>query len=139
MTTALKLDAETVSEKAVKASSTRDRFLKKKKRVDKKTITLNGEETVIVIEALPTPLLNQLQVEHPARKNNNDDKALGLNSKTFPPALFAASVQDPKLSADEWQEIWTSPDWSAGELGHLLDLVFGVSTKGFDVPFGGGG
>lgn len=129
------IDAPTVAEGAIKAS-TRDKFLKKKRRVDKKTITLNGEVTEITITALPTPELTVLQVNHPMRRNNSDDKVLGLNAKTFPPALFAASVLDPKLTEDEWAEIWSSPDWSAGELGHLLDLVFGVSTKGFDVPFG---
>lgn len=136
----LKIEKDSVSEEAVKpTASSRDKFLKKKRRVDTKAITLNGEEVELVIEALPTPELNELQVGHPKRKNNTDDNALGLNSKTFPPALFARSVREPKLSEDEWADIWTSPDWSAGELGHLLDLVFGTSTKGFDIPFGGSG
>jgi hypothetical protein len=41
----------------------------------------------------------------------------------------------PEMSEDEWSDIWTSPDWSPGELSHLLDIAWGICNRGFDVPF----
>jgi len=138
----LKLKDTSLSEDAVEskavltADEKRERFMKKKRKVVTHTIDIGGEPTDIVIVGLGDKVLNKLQEEHPVRKNNTKDRVLGQNSETFPPALFTLSVSDPDLTEDEWSEIWNNnEEWSAGELGHLFDLVLGVSTRGFDVSF----
>jgi hypothetical protein len=117
----------------------RDRFLKKKRRIEDREITMDGDQVQVKIQALTQQQLDDLYSHHQKRRNKDVDNALGANSETFPPALFSLSILDPKLSDDEWHDIWTSPDWSPGELGHLLDLVMNVTTRGFDPPFGGRG
>lgn len=133
----------TISEEAVspkeETASLRDRFMKKKRRVEERTITMDGEEVQVKIQALTQQQLDDLYSHHQKRRNKDVDNALGANSETFPPALFSLSILEPDLSEDEWHDIWTSPDWSPGELGHLLDLVMNVTTRGFDPPFGGRG
>lgn len=43
-----------------------------------------------------------------------------FNPETYPPAVVAASIDEPKLSVDEVQAMWDSPDWNAAELGMLF-------------------
>jgi hypothetical protein len=117
----------------------RDKFLKKKRRVDERKVTMDGDEVTIQVQALTQKELDDIYAANPKRRNKDTDTTLGANSETFPPALFAASILDPKLNDDEWHDIWTSPDWSPGELGHLLDIVMNTTTRGFDPPFGGRG
>ena len=131
--------SRSVSEDAVEtvpALSLRERFLKKKRRVDERKIFMDGEEVTVQVQALTQQELDDLYSAHPKRRNKPSDESLGANSETFPPALFRMSINDPKLSEDEWHVIWTSPDWSPGELGHLLDIVMNTTSRGFDPPFG---
>jgi hypothetical protein len=118
------------------AVSAKDAFLKKTRRIDRPKITLGDQTYTLEIHALTNKELNTLIDEHPARKNNDEDKPYGYNRTTLPPALFAMSVKDPQMTREEWEQVWISPEWSPGELSHLLDLVMSTSTRGFDVPFG---
>lgn len=140
MTTKLALDT-TLADDALGDDhlSVKDRFLQKKRRVDKQRITLDGDVIEITIQALTPKDYDGLIAAHPKRRNKEEDELIGANSKTFPPALFAASVQDPKMDEDEWGQIWTSESWSPGELGHLLNIVMATTSRGFDIPFGARG
>lgn len=139
-TAKLHLD-DSISEEATGPDtlSVKDKFLKKKRRVDHHKITLDGEQVEIVVEALTNREFDDLLAKHPKRRSKEEDDMIGANSKTFPPALFAKSVKDPDLTEEQWGDIWTSEEWSPGELGHLLNLVMNTTSRGFDVPFGGRG
>jgi hypothetical protein len=130
-----------ISEDAVAPDtvSLRDKFIKKKRRVEERQVTMEGEELTIKIQALTQQQLDDLYAKHQKRRNKDVDAALGANSETFPPALFFLSIMEPNLNETEWHAIWTSQEWSPGELGHLLDLVMNVTTRGFDPPFGARG
>lgn len=131
--------AEEAVEPTVPTVSLRDKFIKKKRRVEDRQLFMDGEETTIKVQALTQKQLDDLYASHPKRRNKDVDTSLGANSETFPPDLFATSILDPKLDAEEWHTIWTSPEWSPGELGHLLDIVMNVTSRGFDPPFGARG
>ena len=141
MTAKIALDNTTLSEDALGADkvSLKDQFLKKKRRIDKQKITLDGNVVEVTIQALTQRHFDDLVAAHPKRRNKEEDDLIGANSKTFPPALFAASVINPEMTLEEWTDIWTSEEWSPGELGHLLNIVLGTTSRGFDVPFGGRG
>jgi hypothetical protein len=131
--------AEEAVEPAVPTVSLRDKFIKKKKRVEERQLFMDGEETTIKVQALTQKQLDDLYAQHPKRRNKEVDNSLGANSENFPPSLFATAILDPKLDEEEWHTIWTSPEWSPGELGHLLDIVMNVTSRGFDPPFGARG
>ena len=137
----IRVTKESLAEEAVSNDrlDLRDKFIKKKRRVDERKVSMDGDEVTILVQALTQKELDDIYAANPKRRNKDTDTTLGANAETFPPALFAASILDPKLNDDEWLDIWTSPDWSPGELGHLLDIVMNTTTRGFDPPFGGRG
>lgn len=52
---------------------------------------------------------------------------LGWNPETFPPALVAACLVEPKLSEDEVAAVWASEDWNQAELQTLLGAAIEVN------------
>lgn len=134
MPAAIKLEDDSLSESAVSA---KDVFKRKTSRIVTESIKVGDDEVEIKIKALPVKQFTRLQDDHPPRKNNGKDANLGFNQDSFPPALFAASLIEPRMTEEEWAEIWHSEQWSSGELANLLDLVWGTTNRGFDVPFGG--
>lgn len=60
-----------------------------------------------------------------------------FNTDTFPPALLAQVCVDPAISEEDWNEIWTSPDWNRGEIADLYGQAVTLCTQGFDIPFNG--
>lgn len=66
---------------------------------------------------------------------------LNFNSDTFPPAAVAASLVEPKMTADEVAELWDSPDWNQAELGILFAAALEVnnSRRTLDLGKGSGG
>jgi hypothetical protein len=61
---------------------------------------------------------------------------LNFNSDTFPPAVVAASLEDPKLTVDEVAEIWDSPDWNQAELGVLFGAALEVNNSRHTLDLG---
>jgi len=49
--------------------------------------------------------------------------------------LIAASAVTPALTLDQATQIWTSNDWSRGELTELFLGCVEVNSSGLDVPF----
>jgi len=70
-------------------------------------------------------------------------KALGMgeimwNTETFPPALVAASLVEPKLSAEEVESIWRDDNWNQAELNALLQAAVEVNGTRRTVELGKG-
>lgn len=64
--------------------------------------------------------------------------ALNFNSDTYPPAVVAASLDDPKLSAVEVLAMWDSPDWNAAELQVLFAAALEVNQARHTLDVGKG-
>lgn len=123
---------------ATAKTSLRDKMLAKKAFVKKIPIMVNGEQLEVTAKALDEKSLRELRAAHPPRKEDKDI-SLPYNVSTFPADLMAHSVIDPALTHEEWKEIFSSTEWSLGELRELYDAVFEITTSGFDIPFGGKG
>lgn len=57
------------------------------------------------------------------------DVELNFNADTFPPAVVAASLEEPKMSVAEVTELWESPDWNQAELTVLFSAAVGVNQR----------
>jgi hypothetical protein len=64
--------------------------------------------------------------------------ALNFNSETFPPAVVAASLDEPKLSAVEVLAMWDSPDWNQAELQLLFSAALEVNSSRHTLDLGKG-
>jgi hypothetical protein len=70
----------------------------------------------------PTP-------EHIAEAKKMDPQAgLDFNPDTFPQALIAASIHEPKLTKDEVNDLFQSDDWSGAELSALFEAALVANT-----------
>lgn len=109
--------------------------LKRKPRRSKTLDIPIGDDVVTVkLLALRPQEYDDLLSEHPPTK---EQKAAGgtYNPDTFNPALIAACLVEPQLSAEEVLEIWEGGDWSRGELSDLTMAVLTVNNGRFDVSF----
>lgn len=61
---------------------------------------------------------------------------LNFNSDTFPPAVVAASLDDPKMTAEEVAELWDSPDWNQAELELLFIAALEVNNSRHTLDLG---
>lgn len=64
--------------------------------------------------------------------------ALNFNSDTYPPAVVAASLDDPKLTAAEVLDMWDSPDWNGAELQVLFAAALEVNSARHTLDVGKG-
>lgn len=130
----VKLQAARNEQSVQDKKSTLDKLKSKKKRQTTVNVEVNGEQLSLVFEAISYKELDALQAKHPPTQ---DQRIAGnvFNRNTFPPALVAACSMDPKITEADAREIWTSEDWSTGELNTLFDAVSGLCMKGLDVPF----
>lgn len=60
------------------------------------------------------------QKERAKREGSGD---ITWNPESFPPALVSAASVEPKLSVEEAQEIWESPEWNQAE---IMAVFFGA-------------
>lgn len=60
------------------------------------------------------------------------------NADTFPPSLVFACLVEPKLTEDQFMEIWKSPDWNANELMSLFWAALEVNSNRRQVDWGKG-
>jgi hypothetical protein len=61
---------------------------------------------------------------------------LNFNADTFPPAVVAASLDEPKMTIAEVTELWESPDWNQAELGALLTAAVEVNSRRVTLDLG---
>lgn len=114
--------------------ATLDQLLKKPPRTATVEVTVDGGKATMLFRALGAKAYDDLLAEHPPTKKDKEDGGV-WNGETFPPALIAASSLDPKISADEATEVWTSPDWSRGELYDMFSRLVRLNQEGLDIPF----
>lgn len=84
-----------------------------------------------------------IRTHAPTEEQVTEAKAAGMtelnfNSETFPPAVVAASLDEPKLSADEVAAIWESPEWNQAELGILFAAALEVNNSRHTLDLGKG-
>lgn len=61
---------------------------------------------------------------------------LNFNSDSFPPAVVAASLDEPRMTVDEVAELWDSPDWNQAELGVLFAAALEVNNSRHTLDLG---
>lgn len=71
-----------------------------------------------------------------AKKEGTD--GLNFNPDTFPPAVVAASVDEPKLTAEQVAAMWDSPDWNQAELTVLFTAALEVNNSRHTLDLGKG-
>lgn len=131
------------AEKAArKQAPTLSQLRAKKPRKGEIPITLldeNGlpEEYVFQAQAIGSKLYDKLVAAHPPTNKQRDQNQV-YNIDTFAPALIAAVITDPKMTAEEVAELYDSDDWAPGEMGNLFFSCQRLCNMGIDVPFNGG-
>jgi len=115
--------------------ATADQLLGKKARTgDIPVVLADGTQVVIKVKAIGQADYDAMLAAHPpTAAQKKDDGTFDID--TFGPALVSACAVDPKLSVAQATAIWTSPDWSRGELTHLFTGVIAVNNARLDVPF----
>ncbi len=68
-------------------------------------------------------------------KEGND---LAWNTDTFPVALVALSLAEPKLTQEEVQDLWDDDNWGTGETTELLQAAFEANANRPTVNLGKG-
>ena len=143
-TTKTDASPDTVEKVAAKAAknggeATFEALLNKPRRVLNFTIYSvdeDGEEVALQIKyrALSSRGFDELVAEHPPTQK---EKAAGANYNvdTFAPALIAAVSEVPKLNVEQASQLYTSSDWSGGEVSSLFINALRVCNAGLDVPF----
>lgn len=133
-TTEVKIQAARNDQSVRDKKSVLDQLKNKKRRRDTLRLELNGESIEMVFEAISYKELDALQAKHPPTQDQRIAGA-AFNRNTFPPALVSACSVDPKISEADARDIWSSEEWSSGELNTLFDTVSALCMKGLDVPF----
>jgi hypothetical protein len=110
-------------------------LLKSKKRAEREfEFTLNDEKVSLLFRAIGANEYDKLVSK---AKPTVEQKADGANYdiNVFGPALLAAVSIEPEMSAAQWKEIWTSPEWSRGEVVQLFYIASELCNRGLDIPF----
>lgn len=111
----------------------------KPKRTKVVTIKVADEDGDIIdlevtLKAIGSQAYDDLMAKHPPTADQKKESAT-YNPDTFGPALISACSWEPRLTPNEATEIWTSDDWSRGEVMELFVGAIEVCSKGLDVPF----
>lgn len=91
-------------------------------------------EVVLKLKALGSQAYDDLLADNPPTAEQKKEGNT-YNPDAFAPALIAACLVEPKLSAEEATALWSSPEWSRGEVTELFMACIEVCSKGLDVPF----
>lgn len=128
----------TVRQAQAKASkkATLEMLRSKRRRRKDLEIELDGEKVTLVFEAISSHDMDALVAAHPPTKDQQL-QGIGFNPETFNPALIAACLVEPKVTPEEFLEIWQSDAWSQGELSTLFNTAWQLTMEGLDVPFFG--
>lgn len=115
-------------------AATLEDLLKKPARTRELSFKLDKNEVLVTLKAVGSQAYDELLAEHPPTKEQQKDGNT-YNPETFAPALIAACMETPKISYDDAVAIWTSTEWSRGEVTQLFLACIDVCSKGLDVPF----
>ncbi len=114
--------------------ATLEQLLAKPPRTVTVEVSVGDAKATMLFRALGSKEYDDLIAKHPPTKKDKDDGGV-WNTETFPPALIAASSLDPKITDEESEKIWESPDWSRGELFDIFTRLVRLNQEGLDVPF----
>lgn len=116
------------------------------KKYDDHRAKAEKDAEIVTVWALGNDDFVRIEAEHPAREDNEQDKARGVNTKTFPEDLLLASLVDPEIAAtitgDErlpellakGREILTELDLSRVQHLKVSNEAWRVNVSGDDLP-----
>ena len=84
--------------------------------------------------ALSNTAYDELIAAHPPT-GKQKNAGSQYNVDTFAPAIISASAVIPALTVAQAREVYTSEDWSGGEVSSLFINALRVNNAGLDVPF----
>lgn len=120
-------------------AATLEELLSKPARTKEVTLKLTDEdgavqEVFIRLKAIGSQAYDDLLAEHPPTADQKKEGST-YNADTFAPALIASCAVEPKMTPNQAKQIWTSGEWSRGEVTELFFACVEVCSKGLDVPF----
>ena len=138
MTNKISVSTVAAQQEQSKASkrATLDLLRSKRRRTKTISLNINGQDAEFVFQALSATELDKLQAKFPPTAEQKL-KGMAWNADTFPPALVAACLAEPEVSTEDMVEIWSSGEWSTGELSSLFDTASSLCMEGMDIPFSG--
>jgi len=92
------------------------------------------QELTLKFQAIGARNYDKLVAKHPPKPEQRAEGA-SFNMDTFAPALIAAVSVDPEISVEDANEIWSSEDWSRGDLMVLFRNAVELNNRGIDIPF----
>lgn len=136
-------DTERVQSALRARPATVDSLLKKKRRESTVTIPTQDDsgadiELQLRFRAISSVDYDNLVAAHKPTPAQAKEGA-AYNIDTFAPALIAAVSLEPKLTVEDATAIYTSPDWSGGEVTGLFIAALQLCNAGLNVPFTGAG
>ena len=63
---------------------------------------------------------------------------LNFNTETFPPALVAVSLEEPKMPVEDVVAMWNNANWNAAELTALFNAAVEVNSRRVVLDLGKG-
>lgn len=110
-----------------------DQLLSKPARTKTMVLTIGEAEVSIGLRAIGSKAYDDMMAAHPPTKAQRAESA-PFNVDSFAPALLSASMTDPEMDLEQATALWTSPDWSRGELSDLFYACVELNSKGLDIP-----
>lgn len=106
----------------------------KKRRTKKVTLELDGDQIELEFGAISSKKIDELySANQPTAEQRI--KGMAFNPETFNPALVSACAIEPKISEEDATEIFTSENWSTGELSFLVEICSDLCLQGLTAPF----
>jgi hypothetical protein len=96
------------------------------------------QEVTLKYQAIGMQEYDKLVSKHPPTPEQRVDGA-SFNIDTFAPALISAVCVEPELTPAQAKQIWSSPDWSRGDVMVLFRNAVELNNRGLDVPFSANG
>jgi hypothetical protein len=119
--------------------ATIEQLLKKPVRVKTIELSIPGDDgepqkVSVKLKAIGSSAYDDLLGKYPPTPKQKKDGAT-YNPDTFAPALVAACLTEPRMDLEDVQNIWTSDEWSRGELTELFIAAVQINQAGLDIPF----
>jgi hypothetical protein len=108
------------------------------KKIDEKKAVLDEVTVELTLRAIGSKAYDDLLLEYPNPKDEEErtDQDPVYDPATFPIALVAASLIEPKVTFDELKELWD--DWNVAEVTDLFFTAMSVNTSRRVVDMGKG-
>lgn len=101
-----------------------------------------ADDTVTVtVRGMPGNRWDTFRGQHPARPGVKEDEPLGVNLRTFIPALLRTATIDPELDDDDWDQFLGNDDkgvdsiLTSRQIGDWYLAALLVNRGEVDVPF----